>query len=73
MRQNHVFCCRTPVHCKIAQRLTIAPCLQVWDVREAAAVRERFGKRTLQNPLHTADFGFATADEAEPAEVGRID
>ena len=53
--------------------MTSAPCLQVWDVREAAAVRERFGKRTLQNPLHTADFGFATADEAEPAEVGRID
>ena len=73
MRQNHVFCRHTPLPCIIAQRLTIAPCLQVWDVREAAAVRERFGKRTLQNPLHTADFGFATADEAEPAEVGRID
>ena len=31
-------------------------------------MRARFGGRKLQNPLHTAEFGFSTADEAEPAE-----
>ena len=41
---------------------------KVWDIRESAPVRQRFGQRTLQNPLKTADFGFATADEAEPGE-----
>ena len=41
---------------------------KVWDIRESAPVRQRFGQRTLQNPLKTADFGFATADEAEPSE-----
>jgi len=39
--------------------------LKVWDVREAAPVRARFGQRKLLNPLNTAEFGFATADEAE--------
>ena len=29
---------------------------------------DRFGKRNLQNPLGTAEFGFATADDAEPEE-----
>ena len=33
-----------------------------------AQVRSRFGIRQLQNPLKTAEFGFATADEAEPGE-----
>ena len=42
--------------------------LKVWDVRESAPVKARFGQRTLQNPLKTAEFGFATADEAEPAD-----
>jgi len=41
---------------------------KVWDIRESDAVRARFGGRKLQNPLHTAEFGFSTADEAEPAE-----
>merc|ERR1711915_413689 len=41
---------------------------KVWDVRESAPVKARFGKRTLQNPLKTAEFGFATADDAEPEE-----
>ena len=31
-------------------------------------MRARFGGRKLQNPLLTAEFGFSTADEAEPAE-----
>ena len=39
------------------------------DLREGAPVRSTFGKRKLLNPLLTADFGFATADEAEPSEV----
>ena len=39
--------------------------LKVWDVRESAPVRARFGQRKLLNPLNTAEFGFATADEAE--------
>jgi len=42
--------------------------MKVLDVRESAQVRARFGKRLLQNPLKTADFGFATADDAEPGE-----
>ena len=32
------------------------------------SVRRRFGSRRLVNPLGYADFGFATADEAEPGE-----
>lgn len=41
---------------------------KVMDVRDSAEVRKRFGKRNLQNPLNTANFGFSTADEAEPSE-----
>ena len=41
---------------------------QVWDIRENAPVRSKFGQRKHQNPLKTAEFGFATPDEAEPAE-----
>ena len=44
--------------------------MKVLDIRDSAQVRTRFGKRQLQNPLKTAEFGFATADEAEPGEVG---
>ena len=39
------------------------------DLRELAPVRSVFGKRQLSNPLNTTEFGFATAEEAEPAEV----
>ena len=42
--------------------------LKVWDIRESAAVKARFGQRKLENPLNTAEFGYRTADEAEPAE-----
>jgi len=42
--------------------------MKVLDIRDSAQVRARFGKRQLQNPLKTAEFGFATADEAEPGE-----
>jgi len=42
--------------------------MKVLDIRDSALVRARFGKRQLQNPLKTAEFGFATADEAEPGE-----
>ena len=42
---------------------------QVMDLRELAPVRSVFGKRQLSNPLNTTEFGFATAEEAEPAEV----
>eukprot|EP00092_Neocalanus_flemingeri_P038984 GFUD01042438.1.p1 GENE.GFUD01042438.1~~GFUD01042438.1.p1 ORF type:complete len:552 (+),score=182.11 GFUD01042438.1:59-1714(+) len=42
--------------------------MKVLDIRDSAQVRSRFGKRQLQNPLKTAEFGFATADEAEPGE-----
>lgn len=42
--------------------------MKVLDIRDNAQVRSRFGKRQLQNPLKTAEFGFATADEAEPGE-----
>jgi len=42
--------------------------MKVLDIRDSAAVRTKFGKRQLQNPLKTAEFGFATADEAEPGE-----
>jgi len=41
---------------------------KVWDIRESAPVKARFGKRNLQNPLGTAEFGFLTADDAEPEE-----
>lgn len=41
---------------------------KVLDLRESQLVRKRFGQRKLQNPLNTSEFGFATADEAEPAE-----
>ena len=36
---------------------------KVFDVRDYAAVRKRFGSRKLQNPLGVAEFGFETADE----------
>lgn len=39
------------------------------DLRDMAPVRSVFGKRRLTNPLNTTEFGFATAEEAEPAEV----
>ena len=39
------------------------------DLRDMAPVRSVFGKRKLTNPLNTTEFGFATAEEAEPAEV----
>merc|ERR1739838_538429 len=42
--------------------------MKVLDIRDSATVRTRFGKRQLQNPLKTAEFGFAAADEAEPGE-----
>ena len=38
------------------------------DIRDSADVRQRFGSRKLENPLGTADFGFSTADEAEPEQ-----
>jgi len=41
---------------------------KVMDLRELAPVRSVFGKRQLSNPLNTTEFGFATAEEAEPAE-----
>jgi len=41
---------------------------KVMDVRESSQVKQRFGSRVLQNPLMTSDFGFKTADEAEPTE-----
>jgi len=47
--------------------------LKVMDIRESADVRLRFGSRKLVNPLGTADFGFATADEAEPAQEMETD
>jgi len=42
--------------------------LKVMDIRDSADVRQKFGKRKLMNPLGTADFGFSTADEAEPSQ-----
>lgn len=42
--------------------------LKVMDIRDSSDVRQRFGSRKLQNPLGTADFGFSTADEAEPEQ-----
>merc|ERR1711997_87120 len=42
--------------------------LKVMDIRDSADVRQRFGSRKLENPLGTADFGFSTADEAEPEQ-----
>jgi len=47
--------------------------LKVMDIRDSADVRQRFGSRTLLNPLGTADFGFSTADEAEPAQEMETD
>jgi len=41
---------------------------KVLDIRENSQVRSRFGNRKLLNPLKTADFGFETADDAEPGE-----
>ena len=40
--------------------------LKVFDIRENAAVRSRFGNRELKNPLNYANFGFNTANDAEP-------
>jgi len=42
--------------------------IKVFDVREAAAVRTRFGSRKLTNPLGYSSFGFETADDAEPVK-----
>jgi len=42
--------------------------MKVHDIRESTAVRSKFGSRLLQNPLKTSEFGFPTADEAEPGE-----
>eukprot|EP00088_Acartia_fossae_P040928 TRINITY_DN42682_c0_g1_i1.p1 TRINITY_DN42682_c0_g1~~TRINITY_DN42682_c0_g1_i1.p1 ORF type:complete len:558 (-),score=115.32 TRINITY_DN42682_c0_g1_i1:52-1725(-) len=42
---------------------------KVFDIRESAQVRQRFGSRKLENPLQTADFGHSTADEAEQKEM----
>jgi len=39
---------------------------KISDIRESAVVRERFGSRTLANPLNVTPFGYATANEAEP-------
>ncbi len=39
--------------------------LRVWDVREAASVRARFGRRQLSNPLGASAFAHATLAEAE--------
>ena len=38
--------------------------LKVLDIRESAAVRSRFGNRSLKNPLNFAEFGYNTANEA---------
>ena len=35
----------------------------------STTVRRRFGNRKLVNPLGYSDFGFATANEAEPTEA----
>ena len=40
------------------------------DVRDAVAVRERFGKRKLANPLKAPEFGYATIAEADEAITG---
>jgi len=47
------------------------PCnnLKVFDIREGKGVRQRFGKRKLENPLNFSSFGYETANEAEPAET----
>lgn len=42
---------------------------RVFDVRENIQVRQRFGNRKLENPMNFSAFGFATANEAEPAET----
>ena len=41
--------------------------LKVFDIRENAAVRSRFGSRELKNPLNFASFGYSTANDAEPS------
>ena len=47
--------------------------LKVFDIRENAAVRSRFGDRELKNPLSYSNFGFNTANEAEvPVEIEPI-
>ena len=47
--------------------------LKVFDIRENAAVRSRFGDRELRNPLNYSNFGFNTANEAEvPVEIEPI-
>jgi len=43
--------------------------VKVFDVREAAAVRNRFGSRKLSNPLGYSAFGYDTANEAEPVKT----
>jgi len=41
---------------------------KVLDIRESPQVRQRFGRRKLENPLNFSPFGYETADQAEPAE-----
>jgi len=47
--------------------------IKVFDVREAAAVRNRFGARKLTNPLGFSPFGYETANDAEPAAATTAD
>jgi len=39
---------------------------KIFDIRESTTVRQRFGNRTLANPLNVTPFGYTTANEAEP-------
>jgi len=43
--------------------------LKVLDIRDSTQVRQRFGSRKLLNPLKTSEFGYSTANEAEPNEM----
>ena len=57
---------------RVCALIILSLLLKVMDLREMAPVRSVFGKRQLKNPLNTSEFGFATAEEAEPAEVDTI-
>ena len=57
---------------RVCALIILSLLLKVMDLREMAPVRSVFGKRQLKNPLNTSEFGFATAEEAEPAEVVTI-
>ena len=41
--------------------------MKVFDIRESATVRSRFGGRELKNPLRFSDFGYSTVNDAEAA------